>query len=91
MLYSGRRRGPTRKTSRPHDRQAAIDLVKAAESGRVACLTAEQAIEFSDHDLRQVLEQVERIYLLSAVFGAPGIVDPTHLDDHVARTGSHSG
>ena len=89
-------RDPTRETAKPHDRQAAIDLVTAAESGRLICLMAEQvAIEFSDHDqpvqdeaernLKKVREQVERINNLSAVFGAPGIVDFTHLDDHVGR------
>lgn len=89
-------RDPTRETAKPHDRQAAIDLVAAAESGRLICLMAEQvAIEFSDHDqpvqdeaernLKKVREQVERINNLSAVFGAPGIVDFTHLDDHVGR------
>lgn len=89
-------RDPTRETAKPHDRQAAIDLVTAAESGRVICLMAEQvAIEFSDHDqrvqdeaernLKKVREQVERINNLSAIFGAPGIIDFTHLDDHVGR------
>lgn len=89
-------RDPTRETAKPHDRQAAIDLLAAAESGRLICLMAEQvAIEFSDHDqpvqdeaernLKRVREQVERINNLSAVFGAPGIVDFTHLDDHVGR------
>jgi len=71
-------RDPTRETAKPHDRQAAIDLVAAAESGRLICLMAEQvAIEFSDHDqpvqdeaernLKKVREQVERINNLSAV------------------------
>lgn len=89
-------RDPTRETAKPHERQAAIDLVAAAESGRLICLMAEQvAIEFSVHDqpvqdeaernLRKVREQVERINNLAAVFGAPGIIDFTHLDDHVGR------
>lgn len=89
-------RDPTRETAKPHDRQAAIDLVAAAESGRLICLMAEQvAIEFSGHDqpvqdeaarnLKKVREQVERINKLSAVFGAPGNVNLTHLDDHVGR------
>ncbi len=44
-------RDPTRETAKPHDRQAAIDLVAAAESSRLICLMAEQvAIEFVDHD-----------------------------------------
>lgn len=89
-------RDPTRETAKPHDRQAAIDLVVAAESGRLICLMAEQvAIEFSDHDqpvqdeaernLKKVREQVERVNKLSAVFGAPGNVNLAHLDDHVGR------
>jgi hypothetical protein len=89
-------RDPTRDAAKPHDRRAAIDLVSAAESGRLICLMAEQvAIEFSDHDrpvqeeaernLKKVREQIERINNLSAVFGSPGNVDFTHLDDHVLR------
>jgi hypothetical protein len=89
-------RDPTRETAKPNDRQAAIDLVAAAESGRLICLMAEQvAIEFSGHDqpvqdeaernLKKVREQVERINKLSAVFGAPGNVNLAHLDDHVGR------
>jgi len=89
-------RDPTRETARPHDRQAAVDLVAAAESGHLICLMAEQvAIEFFDHDqlvqdeaernLKKVREQVERINSLSAVYGAPGTINLTHLDDHVGR------
>lgn len=89
-------RDPTRETAKPHDRQAAIDLVTAVESGQLICLMAEQvAIEFSDHDqpvqdeakrnLKKMREQVERINKLSAVFGAPGIINLAHLDDHVIR------
>lgn len=89
-------RDPTRESAKPHDRQAAIDLVVAAEAGRLICLIAEQvAIEFCDHDqpvqdeaernLKKVREQVGRINSLSAVFGAPGIIDFSHLDDHVGR------
>lgn len=89
-------RDPTRETAKPHDRQAAIDLVTAAEAGRLICLMAEQvAIEFSDHDqpvqdeaernLKKVREQLDRINRLSAVFGAPGNVNLAHLDDHVGR------
>jgi hypothetical protein len=89
-------RDPTREMAKPHDRQAAIDLVAAAESGGLICLMAEQvAIEFSDHDqpvqdeaernLKKVREQVDRINKLSAVFGAPGVVSLAHLDDHVGR------
>jgi hypothetical protein len=89
-------RDPTRETARPRDREAAIDLVSTAEAGRLVCLMAEQvAIEFAEHDqsiqdeaarnLRKLREQVERINRISHVYGAPGTIDLTHLDDHVAR------
>lgn len=89
-------RDPTRKTAKPNDQKAAIELVAAAEAGDLICLMAQQvATEFSDHDqaiqdeaernLGKVREQVERISQLSAVFGSPSVVDLTHLDDYVAR------
>lgn len=89
-------RDPTRETVKPHDRQAGIDLVAAAEAGKLACLMAEQvASEFADHDqpvqdeatrnLVRVRDQIQRINQLSAVYGAPGVVRLNHLDDHVAR------
>lgn len=53
-------RDPTRETVKPHDRQAAIDLVVAAEAGNLICLMAEQvAIEFAVHD-QPVQEEAER-------------------------------
>jgi hypothetical protein len=89
-------RDPTRETARPDDRQAAIQLVTAAEANDLICLIAEQvAIEFADHDLpiqdeakrnlKKLQKQVERINKLSAVYGAPGVVNMAHLDDHVVR------
>ena len=89
-------RDPTRETARPHDRQAAIRLVTAAEAGHLQCFMAEQvAIEFSEHDqpvqdeadrnLKKVREQLDRINKLVAVYGAMSAVDLSHLDDHVAR------
>jgi len=89
-------RDPTRESARVHDRQGAVDLVASAEAGQFICLMAEQvAIEFAEHDqrvqeeadsnLRKVREQIKRINLLSAVYGAPGTTDLSHLDDHVAR------
>jgi hypothetical protein len=89
-------RDPTREAAKPHDRQAAIDLVAVAEAGKLACLMAEQvAIEFADHDLPiqeeamrnldRLRDQIERVNKVSAVYGAPGIVNLTHLDDHVLR------
>ena len=90
-------RDPTRETVKPHDRQAAIDLVVAAEAGNLICLMAEQvAIEFAVHDqpvqeeternLKKLQEQIDRINKLSTVFGAPGTIDLAHLDGHVGRT-----
>jgi len=89
-------RDPTRDAVKPHDRRAAIDLVAAAEAGKLACLVAEQvAIEFAEYDqavqdearsnLKRLRDQIQRVNELSAVYGAPGIVSLTHLDDHVAR------
>ncbi len=90
-------RDPTRESAKPHERKAGLDLVVAAESGRLACVMAAQvAIEFVEHDqpiqdeatrnLAKIREQIERINELSTVYGAPGTVSLTHLDDHVART-----
>jgi hypothetical protein len=89
-------RDPTREAVKPHDRQAAIDLVVAAEDGKLACLMAEQvAIEFADHDgpvqeeaernLTKLRDQMQRVNDVSAVYGASGIVSLSHLDDHVLR------
>jgi len=90
-------RDPTRDTVRPHDHQAAIDLVTAAEAGSLICLMAEQvAHEFASHDqhiqdeaegnLKKLLDRIERVNLLSTVHGAPGVVEIAHLIDYVART-----
>lgn len=89
-------RDPTRDASRTHDRQAAIDLVIAAEAGKLACLMAEQvATEFAEHDqlvqdeaaqkIKKVREQIDRVNQIAAVFGASATVNLNHLDDHVAR------
>lgn len=89
-------RDPTRETARVHDRRAALDLVAAAEAGKLACLMAEQvALEFAEHDqgiqdetdrlLKQVREQIERAHAISALYGANGTMNLAHLDDHVAR------
>lgn len=89
-------RDPTRDAAKPHEMQAAIDLVCAAEAGTVHCFMAEQvATEFSDHDqrvqdeaslkLKKTREQLERINDIAAVFGAIRNVNLSHLDDHVKR------
>jgi hypothetical protein len=90
-------RDPTRDTVKPHDHQAAIDLVAAAEAGRLICLVAEQvAHEFASYDrpiqdeaegnLRKLLNRIERVNRLSTVHGAPRAVEIAHLFDFVART-----
>lgn len=89
-------RDPTRETARPHDMQAAVDLVAAAENGCLSCLMAEQvAVEFALHDqavqdeakgkIAKMRSHVERINQLSAVYGAPGYVNLNHLDEYVTR------
>jgi len=76
-------RDPTRESAKVHERQAAIDLVAAAEAGKLACVVAEQvAIEFAEYDqpvqdeaernLSKIREEIERINKLSSVYGAPG-------------------
>jgi hypothetical protein len=95
-------RDPTRDTARPIDRQAAIDLVAAAESGQLVCLAAEQVlIEFADHDqniqdeakrnINKLIEQVERLNKISAVYGVTTTTNMLHLDDHVSRSRSLVG
>jgi hypothetical protein len=44
-------RDPTRESCKPHEMQAAVDLVSKAETNRAILLMAEQvSIEFSSHD-----------------------------------------
>lgn len=89
-------RDPTRDTMRVHERQAGLDLLVAAESGRLTVIIAHQvAIEFAEHDqtiqdeagraLARLRGQVTRVNELSALLGAPGAINLDHLDDHVAR------
>ncbi|HVJ52266.1 MAG TPA: hypothetical protein VM689_07380 [Aliidongia sp.] len=90
-------RDPTRETPRLHERQAGLDLLAAAEGGTLIGAVAQQvALEFAEHDqsvqdeanraLKNLRGQIGRVNLLSAILGAPGQLDLTHLDDHVART-----
>ncbi|WP_299773590.1 PIN domain-containing protein [uncultured Tateyamaria sp.] len=89
-------RDPTRDTARPHERQAAIDLVELAEAGELTCLIAEQVkTEFHEHDqaiqneaeikLKKLSEQVRRVGDITSVFGSTKTLDLTHLDDHVPK------
>lgn len=53
-------RDPTRDTARVHDRQAAMDLVAAAEARKLVRLMAEQvAIEFAERD-QSVQDEADR-------------------------------
>ena len=89
-------RDPTREGARPHERQAAIDLVAHAEAGRLVCLVAQQvSTEFADHDLsvqdeatRKLAKlrlQIEQVNKIATIYGAPSTVSFHHLDDHVVR------
>jgi hypothetical protein len=90
-------RDPTRETMRIHEHQAGLDLLAAAENGRLACVVAHQVrLEFVQHEqlvqdeadraLKKLIGQISRVNQLSAILGAPGALNFTHLDDHVART-----
>lgn len=90
-------RDPTRETLRVHERKVALDLLTAAEDGTLAVVAAHQVmLEFAEHDqpvqneanraLKKLRGQIERVNQISEILGAPGTVDLTHLDDHVART-----
>lgn len=89
-------RDPSRETVRVPDRTAGLELLEAAEAGRLQCFLPEQvATEFNEHDLatqeearraiKKVREQVGRINELDAVYGTKKAIDLAHLDDHVAR------
>ncbi len=90
-------RDPTRDTHRPIDQQAAMDLLAAAESGRLIGLIADQvAVEFAEHDqsvqeearrkMRSFQDQIIRINNVAAIYGATANLDLAHLDDRVNRT-----
>lgn len=90
-------RDPARPSAKVHERQAAIDLVAAAEAGRLVCFMAEQvSIEFAQHDksiqdeairsVENVREKIERINALSSVYGTPNNLNLSHLDDYVPRS-----
>ena len=90
-------RDPTREMLRLHERQAGLDLLAAAEDGTLSGVVAHQvALEFAEYDqsvqdeadraLKKLRGQIDRVNQLSATLGAPGPLNLTHLDDHVART-----
>jgi hypothetical protein len=90
-------RDPTRDNLKVNEREAAIQLLKIAETGGVHLALAEQvSLEFAEHDLPiqeeaernlgKLRDKIERINKLSSVLGAPGTIDLSHLDDHVPMT-----
>jgi beta-phosphoglucomutase-like phosphatase (HAD superfamily) len=89
-------RDPTRREIRPHERQAALDLVVMMESRRLVGLINDQVRhEFDEHAqavqeeseraLTRLREQLANIDDLAGVFGATGRTDLAHLADHVTR------
>lgn len=89
-------RNPAREEIRPHERTAAVELLDAAERGRLAVLMADQvAHEIGDNlpsveddaakGLRKLVAQVVRVQALDQVYGGTGQLNLDHLDDHVAR------
>ena len=90
-------RDPTRETLRLHERQAGFDLLAAVEAGKLAGVVAHQVtIEFAEHDqsvqdeadraLKKIRFRIDHVNQISAIMGAPGSLNLTHLDDYVART-----
>ncbi len=83
-------RDPTRADARPHERQAAIDLITAIEAGDLSCLVAEQVeLEFREHDaqiqteaedaIRRLVECVDRANAVHGVFATATNVSLGHL------------
>ena len=89
-------RDPSRDTMRVPDRIAGLELLEAAEGGRLQFFLPEQvATEFNEHDvstqeeaeraINRVRDHLSRINALDAVYGAAKVVDLAHLDGHVGR------
>lgn len=87
-------RDPTRENIKPNDRRAAIDVVTAAEQGRIECFMAEQvATEFSQHDqliqqeaegkLHKFRDQLSRVNNIVGIYGSISLLDTSHFDSHV--------
>jgi hypothetical protein len=91
-------RDPTREAVRAHERQAALSLLTALESGtQLVGLVADQVrFEFGENvkvveeeaerALNRMREQIRRIDAVAAVYGASGSTDLSHLDDHIAQS-----
>lgn len=88
-------RDPTRDDARPHERQAACDLVGALERREFNCVVAEQvSLEFAGHDeaiqseakgaLIKLQKQVERTNRVHSVFASPVAISMGHLHGQVS-------
>jgi len=90
-------RDPTRESVRPHERQAALDLLKAMETSAdpIALMAEQVALEFrknakmvedeSAKALEKLRIQLARIDAIAAVYGGDGQASLSHLDDHMVR------
>ncbi|MDJ0448820.1 PIN domain-containing protein [Methylocystis sp. JR02] len=90
-------RDPTREAIKAHERRAALDLLSAIENlGPPALLMAEQVQrEFNENAdgveedaraaLRKLKAQIQRIDEIAAVYGAVGLTNLDHLNNHVIQ------
>lgn len=92
-------RDPTRETINVAHNKAALVLIELAAQNKIICIMAEQ-VDFEFNDLIQDIEteatvklkkfrkQAEHINKLSEVYGSPGRIDLSHLDNHVSNSRS---
>jgi hypothetical protein len=90
-------RDPTRDSVRAHERQAAIELLAAIETGTdlIALMADQVGFEFRENvkavedeaskSLKKLRDQLTRIDSVAAVYGSNGQVNLSHLDDHMTR------
>ena len=90
-------RDPTRSNVHPHERQAALDLLTAAEDeSRIAVLMADQVrLEFAacvdkvekeaKHAVGRLISLVAHVEAVASVYGGVGFAEVHHLNDHVTR------
>lgn len=90
-------RDPTRDAMRKHDREAALQVIEAAENGNLEIVLAAQVIvEFNGHDeavqadatnaLQRVIAQLDQANALSGVYGRHKALDLSHLADLTQRS-----
>lgn len=90
-------RDPTRSDIRPQEQAASLDLLYTAEGGEdLVVLVAEQVHgeflanvdsvqEEARNELSKFRDLASKLDRLSDLHGAPGRIDPGHLDDHEVR------